>query len=156
MAGTTSARGHAPAKRRSAASAAGGAAAALAATVHAEPMPAPRETSPPTRDRRLASPPARNHEPVAPQARPAASVFDFDAFERDARSASPTAVNAPATIDTKLEEGTWQPVPVPPPTYTLKAKAQPRLWPTELPADATELLMEEDLEELPVAIRGLA
>ncbi len=47
-------------------------------------------------------------------------------------------------------DGTWSPVPVPPPTYTLKAKAhRGRQVSASLPADGTEMALEEEFEELP-------
>ena len=47
-------------------------------------------------------------------------------------------------------DGTWSPVPVPPPTYTLKAKAhRGRQVSASLPADGTEMALDEEFEELP-------
>lgn len=50
--------------------------------------------------------------------------------------------------------GTWSPVPVPPPTYTLKAKAYRPAQPTwtgspQLPVDGNEMALDEEFEELP-------
>ena len=45
---------------------------------------------------------------------------------------------------------TWEPVPVPPPTYTLKAKAyRPAHGSATLPADGTEMALDEEFEDLP-------
>lgn len=50
-------------------------------------------------------------------------------------------------------DGTWNPVPVPTPTYNLKAKAYhvpARLTGSaELPADGTEMALDEEFEDLP-------
>ena len=56
----------------------------------------------------------------------------------------------------ELEPGTWAPVPVPPPTYTLKARA-PRaaggaaapVAVEDLPFDGHALALDEEFEELP-------
>lgn len=80
-----------------------------------------------------AEPPAQpaggpaTHSPAAyaPEASPAAyeQVFDGEAMR-----SQPVPVQPPA-------EGTWQPVPVPRPTYAMKAKAEPRMTPGGVPAD---------------------
>lgn len=60
----------------------------------------------------------------------------------------------------ELEVGTWVPVPVPPPTYTLKARAPRSQRPEaqeavasrpveELPFDGNALALDEEFEELP-------
>jgi hypothetical protein len=84
--------------------------------------------------------PAQAERPVRREARSAA--YDFAA-----ELAREAAAHAPAPQP--VEEGTWQPVPVPPPTYTMKAKAEPRMTPAGIPADvfATPEFAEE-AEEL--------
>ncbi|MGD8151182.1 hypothetical protein [Ornithinimicrobium sp. Y1694] len=53
------------------------------------------------------------------------------------------------------EPGAWQPVPVPPPTYTLKARAaratvsSSPAGSTHLPADGSEMALDEEFEDLP-------
>jgi membrane protein implicated in regulation of membrane protease activity len=50
-------------------------------------------------------------------------------------------------------DGTWEPVPVPPPTYTLKARAgrggQAPTGSAELPADGAVMALDEEFEDLP-------
>lgn len=48
-------------------------------------------------------------------------------------------------------DGTWNPVPVPPPTYTLKARAYRGhlTGSPSLPSDGTEMALDEEFEELP-------
>ncbi|HSU75099.1 MAG TPA: hypothetical protein VLI66_09155, partial [Terrabacter sp.] len=41
----------------------------------------------------------------------------------------------PAPAAEQLPEGSWSPVPVPRPTYALKAKAEPRWTDSGIPAD---------------------
>lgn len=132
---------------RSAAAAGGGAAAALAATIQHE-------------GEELA---AAARVAVSEVVKPTVSraVYDIDAVERGSSVVAPDEVNeVPAGVETPMAPGTWQPVPVPPPTYTLKAKAHSRLLlnelPAELPQDGRALSLDEEFEELPVAIRGLA
>ena len=85
-------------------------------------------------------------------ARPA--LFDIDEVEADL-AAPPVAVTAVADeAETVAAPGSWTPAPVPPPTYTLKAKAyrgapQPSTGSAELPADGTEMALEEEFEDLP-------
>lgn len=56
-----------------------------------------------------------------------------------------------AAVASEAAVGTWQPVPVPPPTYTLKAKAYRAdlTGGAQLPADGTEMALEEEFEDLP-------
>lgn len=70
--------------------------------------------------------------PAASPARPAA----YDVVADEALHATASAV-LPVTPEPAVEApaGTWQPVPVPRPTYALKAKAAPRLTPSGIPAD---------------------
>ncbi len=128
---------------RSAAAAGGGAAAVLAATIQTEA------------EELAAAAKVAVHEVI----RPATSrgVYDIDAVEQVAAAASSSRVNTAADRPVKpLLPGTWQPVPVPRPTYTMKAKAHSQPLPTELPADGAALSLDEEFEELPVAIRDLA
>lgn len=143
----------------------------------AEPRRAVR-TSETVEDRR----PARAPQPAAPAAttaRPGAAevpsedIFDVNAGE-PAEIAAETAP-APAAQVT-LEPGQWQPIAVPPPTYTLKARAADRHQPLpaattpigassqsqaptyadmpveELPFDG--LALDEELEDLPAVHRA--
>ncbi|HET9634043.1 MAG TPA: hypothetical protein VFP73_16720 [Terrabacter sp.] len=66
--------------------------------------------------------PAQSEKPVA------RGVFDLQAV---ATGPLPVAA-APAQ---QAPEGSWSPVPVPPPTYVLKAKAEPRWTDSGIPAD---------------------
>lgn len=125
---------------RSAAAAGGGAAAAFAANVQAE-----------AEDLRDVM-----HEAVTAAVRPPSRsrVYDIEEVEQVVATVPEADVNdAPVG---KAAPGTWQPVAVPPPTYTLKAKAPTRVLPSELPTDGTIVAFDEEDEELPTAIRGLA
>ncbi|GGK81574.1 hypothetical protein [Ornithinimicrobium pekingense] len=98
-------------------------------------------------------------------ARPAASatpeLYDLHAVEASLVDAGARAAVAPAApvphgaeadqqAPAPAEDGTWHPVPVPPPTYTLKAKAyRPLPGTSTLPADGTEMALEEEFEDLP-------
>lgn len=79
----------------------------------------------------------RDADRAAP-ARPAA-FFDGQADEVAATAATAatasTVAGAPAEPAAALEPGTWVPVPVPRPTYAMKAKAEPRLTESGIPAD---------------------
>ncbi len=94
------------------------------------------------------------------QARPPATapaVALYDVAEVEAQLSQPAT--APAAVETAVETpvigsapepaapGSWDPVPVPPPTYTLKARAY--RVPVDLPADGAEMALEEEFEELP-------
>lgn len=76
-------------------------------------------------DRPAAGAPERR-EPAA------AGVFDVQAA-----MTGEVPVAAPAAVedDVVLPEGSWSPVPVPRPTYTMKAKAEPRWTDSGIPAD---------------------
>lgn len=80
---------------------------------------------------------ARSADSAAP-ARPAA-FFDGQADEVAAAAAmastASTVAGAPTEPAAALEPGTWVPVPVPRPTYAMKAKAEPRLTESGIPAD---------------------
>ncbi len=146
--------------RRSAAAAGGGAAATVAATVQAE--------ADELRDM------VQESVAAAVQPSPSSAVYDVEAVEQVIATASAAEVNAaPASVVDSAAgpkgasvtdrasvvrgaSDTWQPVPVPPPTYTLKAKAPSRVLPSEIPADGTIVALEEEDEELPAAIRDLA
>lgn len=81
--------------------------------------------------------------------------------ERTELGANLTELNAELDLPVDAEHegrpGTWAPVPVPPPTYTLKARA-PRSHPApgtsfdgdgQLPFDGNALALDEEFEELP-------
>lgn len=94
--------------------------------------------------------PARRVVDLEP-ARP--SLFDIDEVEA---GLAPAAEPEVAVADEALvaPPGSWSPTPVPPPTYTLKAKAyrgtaQPPTGSTQLPADGTEMALDEEFEDLP-------
>lgn len=80
-------------------------------------------------------------EPVLAARREIAAFFDGEAATAVAnrvadRVGNPTARPAtPAAEAQPLAPGTWSPVPVPRPTYSLKAKAEPRLTESGIPAD---------------------
>ena len=83
--------------------------------------------------------------------RPAAVLYDIAEVEAQATEAphTPAVEQAPvarAPVEPVLG-GAWDPVPVPPPTYTLKARAY--RTPAELPADGVDMALEEEFEELP-------
>ncbi|OFE15021.1 hypothetical protein BA895_07745 [Humibacillus sp. DSM 29435] len=66
-----------------------------------------------------------------------ASFFDGEAATAVAVGAAgvSTVTAVPAAAAEPLAPGTWSPVPVPRPTYALKAKAEPRLTESGIPAD---------------------
>lgn len=151
--------------RRSKASAGGSAAAAFASDLHGERLTSSAPGVQIASAEDLLAPTAMVLAPEAAPLAPAmasasAGVYDFDAGEQVASAVRRSDVNDAPVVVKPLEPGTWAPVPVPPPTYTLKAKAQPRPvrseLPSELPQDGIALSLEEEFEELPVAIRGLA
>jgi len=138
--------------RRSAAAAGGGAAAALAATASREARDRPGGTGADSVEH------TPGPEVAVAQAR-TSEVYDIDSVVQVVAEAPNVPVNAsrrPIVQASEPAPGTWQPVPVPPPTYTLKAKAVTFTLPDELPADGTALSLEEEFEDLPVAIRDLA
>ncbi len=57
------------------------------------------------------------------------------AANRDEFFSRPTAGASESSAEQSIEPGTWVPRPVPPPTYTLKAKAPER--PEVMPAEVT-------------------
>lgn len=81
--------------------------------------------------------------------------------EADIPEAAPSAPAAElAATATEPAEGTWQPVPVPPPTYTFKAKAYRGVatapsaglgagLPASLPEDGIQMALDEEFEDLP-------
>lgn len=87
------------------------------------------------------------HEPARP------ALFDIDEVEAGlAPVVAPEAALAEEAIE--APPGSWSPTPVPPPTYTLKARAyrgapQPSSGARELPADGTEMALDEEFEDLP-------
>ncbi|HKJ13205.1 MAG TPA: hypothetical protein VJ976_12560 [Ornithinimicrobium sp.] len=139
---------------RSAAAAVGGAAAALAASAVREDERDSTEISDLDAAGRKAA--LVDAVPVV-QAR-TSEVYDIDSVVQVVAEAPHGPVNPtqPSSSTEAAAPGTWQPVPVPPPTYTLKAKAVSFALPDELPADGAALSLEEEFEDLPVAIRGLA
>ncbi|WP_114907287.1 hypothetical protein [Ornithinimicrobium murale] len=88
----------------------------------------------------------------------ATALYDIEAFEpAPAPPAEPVAAEHPAAV-AEPEPGTWAPVPVPPPTYTLKARAPRREEPRttrsqrpleDLPFDGHALALDEEFEDLP-------
>lgn len=70
--------------------------------------------------------------PAAP--REIASFFDGEAAAAAAIQARGTAAALVSPAE-PLAPGTWSPVPVPRPTYSLKARAEPRLTESGIPAD---------------------
>ncbi|AXH97264.1 hypothetical protein [Ornithinimicrobium avium] len=97
--------------------------------------------------------PARRDAVVAPAAASAPAPYDaapYDVVEVEAglRPSRPAEPAAPVVQPT---DGTWSPVPVPPPTYTLKAPARrgELRGSVSLPADGTEMALEEEFEDLP-------
>ena len=103
---------------------------------------------------------------VAVDRRPAPQLYDVAAAEADAglphaaggprpAPADESPVASPTGRETPdrdgADGGTWDPVPVPPPTYALKARA-PRAGTggeSVLPADGTVMALDEEFEELP-------
>lgn len=146
--------------RRSMATAGGSAAAAFASNLHGEQLTSATAVSnvqQPAADDVVASGASRS---VVAGSSGSQGVYDIDAVEQLAAEVPQSDVDDAPKVVEPLEPGTWAPVPVPPPTYTLKAKARPRPVHTELPVgmpqDGTTLSLEEEFEELPPAIRGLA
>ncbi len=76
-----------------------------------------------------------SQEAPAPVARrQIASFFDGEAATAEALGATGSSGTTAITAE-PLAPGTWSPVPVPRPTYALKAKAEPRLTESGIPAD---------------------
>jgi hypothetical protein len=94
-------------------------------------------------------------DPAPAQGEPAvaASSAAFDIVAEEAR-------RAPAEPIGPLAEGMWRPVPVPPPTYTMKAKADARMTDAGIPADvfSTPEFAEEaeELDERALFVRRAA
>lgn len=96
------------------------------------------------------------------EATPRPAVYDIASVEASiaTQAAEATAAAAPpAGVETVDQPGSWSPTPVPPPTYTLKAKAY-RGVPVpsaqgaqQLPADGTEMALDEEFEDLPAIDR---
>ncbi|WP_010148111.1 hypothetical protein [Serinicoccus profundi] len=137
--------------------------------------PRQQVAAPHTDGAELTTTPAAQDSPLAAQARAAAgtmtarparparrvvdleparpSLFDIDEVEA---GLAPAVEPEVAVADEALvaPPGSWSPTPVPPPTYTLKAKAyrgtaQPPTGSTQLPADGTEMALDEEFEDLP-------
>ncbi len=74
---------------------------------------------------------------------PAAHAWE-EVFDLEAALSQPVPVSQPDPAD-----GTWAPVPVPRPTYAMKAKAEPRMTPGGVPADVFDTPeFAEEAEEL--------
>jgi hypothetical protein len=120
-----------------------GTAASAAAVATAGPQPAASRTSAHDAASAALVEPATAEGVVAAQASSAAydTVFDVQAAEpTPSAMAQPTVEAAP---------GTWSPVPVPRPTYAMKAKAEPRYTADGIPADVFETPeFAEEAEEL--------
>ncbi|MBB2986017.1 hypothetical protein [Terracoccus luteus] len=107
---------------------------AVASHLYARPSQTGRSSAAPAESPAASSP--------SPAVSSASKPFDLQA-ETAAASARPTGPStgspaAPAVQGSEVAEpaaGTWSPVPVPRPTYTLKAKAEPRLTENGIPAD---------------------
>ena len=83
-----------------------------------------------------------NQSPAVVAQRVERGVFDVQA---PVPGEEPAAVAEPAPV----AEGSWSPVPVPRPTYSLKAKAEPRYTETGIPADVFDTPeFAEEAEEL--------
>jgi hypothetical protein len=95
--------------------------------------------------------PAATPAAAGPAAGASSAAYDFQADE---------ARQAPAEPAGPLAEGEWRPVPVPPPTYTMKAKAEPRMTDAGIPADvfSTPEFAEEaeELDERALFVRRAA
>jgi membrane protein implicated in regulation of membrane protease activity len=88
--------------------------------------------------------------PTHPAAHPAHAVATAspaayeEVFDVQAVRSQPVPVVQPDPA-----EGTWAPVPVPPPTYAMKSKAEPRLTASGIPADVFDTPeFAEEAEEL--------
>lgn len=123
--------------------------------------------------------PAAEATPVAQhvqrsEASRSVELYDVEAFDAPAAAAPVTAEQMTAqhleqaATSTEATPGSWSPVPVPPPTYTLKARADRGAGPAStapqsagrgraevenLPFDGHALALEEEFEELPAVHR---
>lgn len=121
----------------------------------ASPSPAssaaPASSSTPAAPAAASTPAAPAAAATGPAARAGSAAYDFEADE---------ARQAPAEPAGPLAEGVWRPVPVPPPTYTMKAKAEPRMTEAGIPADvfSTPEFAEEaeELDERALFVRRAA
>jgi hypothetical protein len=85
---------------------------------------------------------AHHREQVGPAVVEAGHPAYEEVFDVQAAQSQPVPVAEPA-------EGTWAPVPVPRPTYAMKAKAEPRMTPSGVPADVFDTPeFAEEAEEL--------
>ncbi|HEU5144652.1 MAG TPA: hypothetical protein VFT81_05700, partial [Dermatophilaceae bacterium] len=81
-------------------------------------------------------------EQAGPSVAEASQTAYETVFDGEAARSQPVPVAEPA-------EGTWAPVPVPRPTYAMKAKAEPRMTPSGIPADVFDTPeFAEEAEEL--------
>lgn len=88
--------------------------------------------------------------------RPAPVLYDIDEVETALSATAPSSTSGADQVADVVADvqdvagGTWSPVPVPPPTYTLKARAHRAPTGSEqLPLDGTEMALDEEFEELP-------
>ncbi|GAA2745201.1 hypothetical protein GCM10009868_25780 [Terrabacter aerolatus] len=86
--------------------------------------------------------------PAAPEAREVAPRAEAGVF--DVQAAPVTGEVPVAAVEAApVAEGSWSPVPVPRPTYSLKAKAEPRYTDSGIPADVFDTPeFAEEAEEL--------
>ena len=73
------------------------------------------------------------HVAVTHEPQPAVAAVEPGIFDVQAPVTGEVAVVAPEAAE--APEGSWSPVPVPRPTYSLKAKAEPRYTESGIPAD---------------------
>lgn len=132
--------------------------------------PATDSSAGPALDEHAASPlSAQARALVAAPSSPARRAVDIDRrpepvlydVDRDGVAAHSEPAPAPSRLqvaqdlpDADLAPDAWSPVPVPPPTYTLKARAHQGVavaptGSTELPLDGTEMALDEEFEDLP-------
>lgn len=71
----------------------------------------------------------------------------FDVADEPVLEAEPVPAQPVAEVAPDERVGTWEPVPVPRPTYTMKARADARPAPTQAPADVPQVLdaIEDDV-----------
>ncbi|MBM6545385.1 hypothetical protein JNO54_04415 [Janibacter sp. YIM B02568] len=71
----------------------------------------------------------------------------FDVADEPVVEAEPVPAQPVAEVAPDERAGTWKPVPVPRPTYTMKARAGTRPAPTQAPADVPQVLdaIEDDV-----------
>ena len=122
----------------------------------ADPAPGIPSSSPLAAQARAVagSRPARRAVDLTPQ-----PLYDIDAVEASLSAPAPEApVDLSGVTAQEPTDFTWSPVPVPPPTYTLKARAgrggtMPGTGSSALPQDGTEMALDEEFEVLPTVDR---